>query len=104
MRCIKKWPGLAKSLPDNVQYAMPYDTTKFIKRSIEEVRTTLLQAIGLVILVVFSVLTELARHTHPGTCHSGITDWYFCRDENAGLLDQHHYAVRAGAGDRSRGR
>ncbi|MGY0219334.1 efflux RND transporter permease subunit [Endozoicomonadaceae bacterium StTr2] len=47
---------LAKALPDNMVYNIPYDTTKFIKRSIAEVRTTLFQAVFLVILVVFLFL------------------------------------------------
>jgi len=47
---------LAKQLPDGIEYSIPYDTTEFINRSIEEVVVTLLQAVGLVILVVFLFL------------------------------------------------
>ncbi|MCF2900328.1 multidrug efflux RND transporter permease subunit [Pseudoalteromonas sp. OFAV1] len=47
---------LAKQLPDGVKYSIPYDTTEFINRSIEEVVVTLVQAVGLVILVVFLFL------------------------------------------------
>ncbi len=47
---------LAKQLPDGVEYSIPYDTTEFINRSIEEVVVTLIQAVGLVILVVFLFL------------------------------------------------
>lgn len=47
---------LAKQLPDGIEYSIPYDTTEFINRSIEEVVITLVQAVGLVILVVFLFL------------------------------------------------
>lgn len=47
---------LAKQLPDGVEYSIPYDTTEFINRSIEEVVITLFQAVVLVVLVVFLFL------------------------------------------------
>jgi len=47
---------LSERFPDGLDYVIPYDTTEFIIRSIEEVKTTLFQAVGLVILVVFLFL------------------------------------------------
>lgn len=47
---------LSERFPEGLEYVVPYDTTKFIDRSIEEVKTTLFQAIALVILVVFLFL------------------------------------------------
>lgn len=47
---------LSGSFPDGLEYQILYDTTAFIDRSIEEVVITLLQAVGLVILVVFLFL------------------------------------------------
>ncbi|MEM0516634.1 multidrug efflux RND transporter permease subunit [Pseudoalteromonas sp. YIC-827] len=47
---------LSKQFPEGLEYKIPYDTTKFINRSIEEVKVTLFQAVGLVILVVFLFL------------------------------------------------
>jgi len=47
---------LSQRFPDGLEYVIPYDTTEFIIRSIEEVKTTLFQAVGLVILVVFLFL------------------------------------------------
>ncbi|WP_448552486.1 efflux RND transporter permease subunit [Thalassotalea montiporae] len=47
---------LSQRFPDGLAYAIPYDTTKFITRSIDEVIVTLYQAVGLVILVVFLFL------------------------------------------------
>jgi HAE1 family hydrophobic/amphiphilic exporter-1 len=47
---------LSERFPDGLHYSMPFDSTKFIERSIEEVVDTLFEAIGLVILVVFIFL------------------------------------------------
>jgi multidrug efflux pump len=45
-----------KSFPPGVDYVIPYDSTIFIKTAITDVVITLLEAIGLVILVVFIFL------------------------------------------------
>lgn len=47
---------LASSFPKDVAYAVPYDTTTFVQVSINEVITTLLEAIVLVFLVVYLFL------------------------------------------------
>jgi hydrophobe/amphiphile efflux-1 (HAE1) family protein len=47
---------LAKQFPDDLQWVMRYDTTKFITESIREVIVTLLEAVALVVLVVFIFL------------------------------------------------
>jgi len=47
---------LSERFPDGLEYTVSFDTTEFIVRSIEEVKVTLYQAIGLVILVVFLFL------------------------------------------------
>ncbi|HEX8049387.1 efflux RND transporter permease subunit [Rhizobium sp.] len=47
---------LQKSFPQGVAYQIPYDTTKFIQVSIEEVGRTFIEAILLVIIVVFLFL------------------------------------------------
>ncbi|MGH1374231.1 MAG: efflux RND transporter permease subunit [Cellvibrionaceae bacterium] len=47
---------LGQRMPDGVSFNIIYDTTKFINRSIDEVITTLYQAVILVILVVFLFL------------------------------------------------
>ncbi len=45
-----------KSFPPGVDYVIPYDSTIFVKTAITDVVITLLEAIGLVILVVFIFL------------------------------------------------
>jgi len=47
---------LSERFPDGLKYSIPFDTTKFIEKSIEEVVVTLFQAVVLVILVVFLFL------------------------------------------------
>lgn len=47
---------LSKNLPPGYQYAFAYDTTNFIKLSIEEVVKTLVEAMILVIIVMFVFL------------------------------------------------
>ena len=49
---------LAPSFPSGVTYTLPYNTTEFVRVSIEEVVQTLLIAIGLVILTVFVFLQD----------------------------------------------
>jgi len=48
--------ALAKSFPRGIVYSVPYDTTRFVKVSIEEVVKTLAEAMILVILVVYLFL------------------------------------------------
>ena len=48
--------GLSKNMPPGYQYAFAYDTTNFIKLSINEVVKTLVEAMFLVLLVMFVFL------------------------------------------------
>ncbi|BDF95176.1 multidrug efflux RND transporter permease subunit [Pseudoalteromonas haloplanktis] len=48
--------NLSEEFPDKLNYTIPYDTTEFIDRSIEEVKDTLFEAIILVVLVCFFFL------------------------------------------------
>ncbi len=47
---------LQKAMPDGVRYEIVYDTTKFVRSSIEKVVDTLLEAVALVVLVVILFL------------------------------------------------
>ena len=55
-RIRKEMDRVAKSFPPGVKYDIPYDTTRFIEVSIEEVAKTLISAMVLVILVVYLFL------------------------------------------------
>ncbi len=52
----KQFAEASKSFPDGLKYDIPYDTTTFVRVSIEEVVKTLFEAIFLVFLVVFLFL------------------------------------------------
>ena len=52
----KKMEELKESFPTGIDYAIPYDTTLFVRDSIRDVTKTLFEAIGLVALVVLVFL------------------------------------------------
>jgi len=52
----KRMEELAKAMPDDVKYNIPLDTTLSVRQGIKEIQATLLEALGLVILVVFVFL------------------------------------------------
>ena len=62
---------LRKDFPEGVDYMIRYDTTPFIRESIEEVFKTLLDSVILVALVVLSVPSELAVGTDPPDRRAG---------------------------------
>jgi multidrug efflux pump len=57
---------LAASLPEGMELSFPVDNTRFIRISIREVLSTLLEAIGLVIFVMFLFLQNLRATLIPG--------------------------------------
>jgi hydrophobe/amphiphile efflux-1 (HAE1) family protein len=56
---------LAQHFPEDMQWLIIYDTTMFVRASIREVVVTLLEAIGLVILVIFIFLQNLRSTLIP---------------------------------------
>ena len=58
----EKMQELSKFFPSGVTYTIPYDTSKFVKISIEEVIKTLIEAIILVFLVMYLFLQNI-RYT-----------------------------------------
>ncbi|MEA3331098.1 MAG: efflux RND transporter permease subunit [Campylobacterota bacterium] len=52
----KSMQKLQSRFPDGVTYSVPYDTTKYVKVAIDNVKTNLFMAIGLVILIIFVFL------------------------------------------------
>jgi multidrug efflux pump subunit AcrB len=61
----KALKDLSASFPRGVEYAVPYDTTEFIRVSIEKVIHTFLEAVILVVLVVFIFLQSLRATIIP---------------------------------------
>jgi HAE1 family hydrophobic/amphiphilic exporter-1 len=56
---------LSERFPDGLTYSIPFDTTKFISRSVDEVILTLFQAVALVVLVVFIFLQNFRATLIP---------------------------------------
>ncbi|HEY4613557.1 MAG TPA: efflux RND transporter permease subunit, partial [Bacteroidota bacterium] len=54
----KRIAQMQKDLPPDIQLAIGFDVTKYIRRSISEVEETLMIAFGLVILVIFLFLRD----------------------------------------------
>lgn len=56
---------LGKTFPENLTYKMPYDTTRFIDVSVHEVVKTLLEALLLVVLIVYLFLQNIRATIIP---------------------------------------
>src|SRR4030081_444315 len=52
------FPGLERNLPPSLHMKVAYDSTKFIRSSIDEVEKTLAQAVGIVVVVIFLFLAS----------------------------------------------
>lgn len=52
-------PEMKRSLPPSLKMEVAYDSTKFIQSSIDEVEKTLLEAVAIVMLVIFLFLASL---------------------------------------------
>ena len=64
-RVREKIDEYAEFFPEGMSYVIPYDTTPFIEISIEEVQKTLIEAIGLVFLVMLLFLQNLRATLIP---------------------------------------
>ena len=64
-RVTAKLAELAKTFPDGISYAIPHDTTEFVRISIQEVIHTLIEAMILVFLVVFLFLQSFRATLIP---------------------------------------
>ncbi|WP_281171504.1 efflux RND transporter permease subunit [Inquilinus limosus] len=56
---------LKQAFPDGITYAIPYDTTRFVQVSIDEVIKTFIEAMVLVVLVVFVFLQNVRATLIP---------------------------------------
>ncbi len=57
--------GIERDLPTGMAYTYPYDTTPFVEYSVESVEHTLIEAIGLVFLIVFLFLKNIRATLIP---------------------------------------
>ena len=63
----KKMAELAKAFPQDIKYDTPFDTTKFVQASIEEVYKTLIEAGALVLIVILVFLQDWRAMLVPAT-------------------------------------
>lgn len=61
----KKMEELAKNFPQGLEYKIPYDTTKFVIESIKEVIKTFIEALILVIIVMYLFLKNFRSTLIP---------------------------------------
>ena len=62
-----KMKVLARAFPPGLQYAIPFDTTKFVAASIHEVYKTLIEAAVLVLIVILLFLQDWRAMLVPAT-------------------------------------
>lgn len=62
-----KMAELAKAFPPGLEYHLPFDTTKFVKASIDEVYVTLIEAGVLVLIVILLFLQDWRAMLVPAT-------------------------------------
>ena len=63
----KKMTELSKSFPQGVRYDIPFDTTKFVQASIDEIYKTLIEAGLLVLIVILLFLQDWRAVLVPAT-------------------------------------
>jgi len=63
----EKMADLAKAFPPGMQYQIPFDTTKFVNASINEVYHTLIEAAVLVLIVILVFLQDWRAMLVPAT-------------------------------------
>jgi multidrug efflux pump subunit AcrB len=99
-----KMKELRPAFPQDVEYSIPFDTTRFVDASIKEVNTTIFEAALLVLAVVFLFLQTWRATLIPDDRGAGVADRRLRRPVAGRVLDQHPHALRAGARHRHRGR
>lgn len=93
---------LSQRFPEDMIYTVGYDSTEYIKASIEEVIFTLVLTFALVIWFVMS-FAGLALNPYSDPDHSGVVVCDVCRNAGSGLQPEYADVVRFGVGHRSGG-
>jgi len=101
---IDRMAELSKRFPPGVKYAIVYNPTQFIQQSVNAVIETIGEAIVLVILVVILFLQTWRAAIIPLVAIPVFADRQFLLPGDVRLFAEQSDAVRAGAGDRHRGR
>ncbi len=61
----KIWPDIVGELPEGLEATVGYDSTEYIREAIAEVRTTLIEAIVIVLVVIFLFLGSVRSSLIP---------------------------------------
>ena len=97
-------PELERNLPPSLKMKVAYDSTKFIQSSIDEVKMTLIEAVGIVVVVIFLFLGLVPLGHHSRRHHPAVADRRLHLDAGGRLQLQPADAARHGARHRPRGR
>ena len=100
---MKQMKDIAATMPAGIEYLFPYDSTMFVRAAIQDVVETLLEAVGLVLLVVFIFLQNWRATLIPLFTVPVAVIGTFALFPAAGFFHQHHDDVRSGARHRHRG-
>ncbi len=100
----RRWSSSRRRFPPGIDYKISLDTTAPVKAGIREIVETLLEAIVLVVLVVFVFLQSWRATLIPLLTVPVSLIGAFAVFPLLGLLGQHAVALRAGARDRPRRR
>ena len=95
---------LSASFPPGLKAQIAFNTTQVVDESIKEVRKTLIEAIALVVLVMFLFLQSWRSTVIPTITIPVVARRRLRVREGDGLLDQHAHALRNHPGDRHRRR
>ena len=85
-------PGNPRQLPTGLKVVLPYDASEFIDDSIKEVVKTLLEALVIVLVVIFLSLGSFRAALVPAVAVPLSLDRCGIRDADAGLFAQPAYA------------
>ena len=97
-----KMKELKTRFPDGLDYQIVYDTTPFINESVDEVYSTLIDAVILVAIVVLFFLQDWRAMILPHDRRARLADRHVRGHGALGFHAQQSDAVRPGAGDRHR--
>ena len=100
----KRMRELSREFPQGLTYGIPFDTTKFVRASINEVYKTLFEAGILVLIVILFFLQDWRATLVPATTVPVTIIGAFAAMAAMGFTVNHVDAVRARAGDRHRRR
>ena len=96
-------PDIKSQLPQGLSVDLPYDASAFIDDSINEVIKTLVEAVGIVLVIVFLCLGSLRAAIVPSVAVPLSPDRWRLHHVDTRLLAEPAYAAITGVGNRTGG-